>query len=125
MNLLDGTQKFMELAGQNTAGGGFEDRAVRSLRIELLTEELGELLSAEATDNLVEAVDGLLDVIVVAYGTLLTYVGASKAKWAAAEVTRSNLDKVKGGVKRREDGKILKPAGWKAPDIANAIKERW
>lgn len=125
LNLLDGTHRFMRWAGQDTTGGGFSDKNTRNLRTGLLIEELGEYIHAEATDDLVEVVDGLLDVIVVAYGTLLSYVGHEAAERAAAEVTRSNLDKVERGVIRNAAGKILKPTDWTAPDIANAIKDGW
>ncbi len=122
LGLLDGTTAFMRLADQNIGGGDFDDHETRMLRRVLLNEEMGEYLRAEFANDLVETVDGLLDIIVIAWGTLLTYVGSDKAKAAAAEVVRSNLDKVVDGeVKRREDGKILKPEGWVGPDIAGAI----
>lgn len=124
-NLLDGTTEFMERAGQLDDGPTFPETnwsaPQRQLRRSLLREEFGEYFIAEAKNDLVEVVDGLLDVIVIAWGTLLDYVGEDKAKAAAAEVVRSNLDKVAGEIKRRDDGKILKPAGWRPPDIAGAI----
>lgn len=123
LNLLDGTTEFMRLARQNIAGGEFADIDTRNLRQDLLEEEVDEYFTAEAYEDLVEVVDGLLDIIVIAWGTLLAYVGEDKAKAAAAEVVRSNLDKVIGeGLPYfREDGKVLKPAGWRGPDIAGAI----
>ena len=80
-------------------------------------------MHAESDSNIVEVVDGLLDVIVIAWGTLLAYVGPDAAKAAAAEVVRSNLDKVIGVNLPifREDGKIMKPPGWVAPNIAGAL----
>lgn len=41
-----------------------------------------------------------------------------------AEVQRSNMSKISadGTVKRREDGKILKPLGWKPPDIRGVLE---
>lgn len=42
----------------------------------------------------------------------------------AAEVHRANLQKVSGP--KRADGKQLKPAGWRAPNIANELlKQGW
>jgi predicted HAD superfamily Cof-like phosphohydrolase len=41
------------------------------------------------------------------------------------EVARSNLDKidsVTGKVKKREDGKVMKPEGWKPPQLENFVK---
>lgn len=126
INLLDGVTEFMRLGGQ-LGDPDFVgiDRPGRQLRRDLLSEEYTEYLMAELNDDLVETVDGLLDVIVIAWGTLLTYVGEEKAKAAAAEVTRSNLSKVDGSlgpIITRGDGKILKPEGWTPPDIARAIR---
>jgi predicted HAD superfamily Cof-like phosphohydrolase len=42
------------------------------------------------------------------------------------EVIRSNMAKVDpetGFVKKRADGKILKPEGWTPPDLASLIEE--
>jgi hypothetical protein len=36
---------------------------------------------------------------------------------------RAKIDPVAGTVLRRADGKILKPAGWTAPDIARVIAD--
>jgi len=112
----------MRLAGQNVKGGDFDRFDVTQLRQDLLQEEVVEYFDAELVDDLVGTVDGLLDIIVIAWGTLLSYVGEGRAKAAAAEVARSNLDKVRGEIKRRLDGKILKPEGWEPPDIAGVLE---
>lgn len=39
-------------------------------------------------------------------------------------VHEANMKKVEGGVKRREDGKILKPAGWQPPNVVEEIKRQ-
>lgn len=124
MNILDATARFMERGRQNIEGGDFSDPDTRSLRRKLLLEELREYIEAEGEDDLVETVDGLLDIVVIAWGSLLAYVGEEKAKKAAAEVARSNLDKVIGeGLPIfNEIGKIVKPEGWRPPDIAGAIE---
>jgi predicted HAD superfamily Cof-like phosphohydrolase len=130
LGLLDGTTEFMRLAKQpmdatfsDTPEGQQEARKLGALRMDLLAEEYSEYVNAERRDDLVEVVDGLLDVIVIAWGTLITYLGEDRAKAAAAEVVRSNLEKVIGeGLPIfRADGKVLKPEGWTPPDIAGAI----
>lgn len=122
-NILDGTEQFMRASEQAIASvPGFPDIATRELRRELLDEEVLEYFRADHRDDLVETVDGLLDIIVVAWGTLLAYVSPEAANAAAAEVTRSNLAKVvEGKVLRREDGKVKKPPGWTPPDIAGVL----
>lgn len=128
-NLLDGTEQFMALARQLDDEpvladdcSDWSDR-IRVLRYELLKEEYREYHDAEQENDVVEIVDGLLDVIVIAWGSLLAYVGPAKAKAAAAEVVRSNLDKVIGpGLPIfREDGKVLKPKGWTPPNIEGVL----
>jgi predicted HAD superfamily Cof-like phosphohydrolase len=42
------------------------------------------------------------------------------------EVMRSNFDKIDketGMVRKREDGKVLKPVGWSAPDLRSFVKK--
>lgn len=121
-DILEGTQLFMEACSQPTDGGMFHDDATRALRMALLAEEVEEWSCAENDDDLVEVVDGLLDIIVVAHGALLSYIGKDAAVECAAEVTRSNLSKAPGGVvTRNEYGKIMKPADWTPPDIAGVL----
>ncbi|QDH91822.1 MazG-like nucleotide pyrophosphohydrolase [Mycobacterium phage Phrappuccino] len=132
-NLLDATETFMWKAGQLDAAplsdhwgdARFADQhdQRRAMRVRLIREEIEEYLDAEDEDDLVEIVDGLLDIIVVAWGTLLDYVGPRAALRAASEVVRTNLAKVLGpGLPlKRADGKVLKPEGWTPPDIAKAI----
>lgn len=123
-NLLEATEAFM-WAGKQLHDGvtHFGDDDTRALRLKLLREEFQEYLDAEDNDDLVEVIDGLLDIIVVAWGTALSYVGPNKATRAAMEVARSNLDKVRGpGLPiLNEDGKIQKPPQWRAPDIAGVL----
>lgn len=92
----------------------------RELRIELLVEEMEEYLHAESADDLVEIADALADIIYIACGTADAY-GIDLNK-VFEEVHRSNMAKlVDGKVIRREDGKVLKPEGWTAPDIAGVL----
>lgn len=97
---------------------------LRELRRELLREEYKEYRDGEVAGDIVEIVDGLLDIIVIAWGTLLAYVGKEMAEAAATQVAISNLSKVDGTlgeIVRREDGKLLKPEGWQPPDIKGAL----
>lgn len=122
--LLDGVEVFMRAAGQHIATHpAWPDEDTRELRARLLAEEYAETMDADYDDNLAEYVDGLLDVIVIAWGSLLTTVGPEAAYAAAAEVTRSNLDKIgpDGTVLKRRDGKVLKPEGWTGPDLVGVL----
>lgn len=130
-NILDSTEIFMAQAGQLQT---FEfptdpNHPLRQLRARMLIDaEQGEVMEyayAENVSDPQEVADGLLDIIVVAYGTLLAYFGPEATKRMAIEVARSNLDKVIGeGLPiLREDGKVLKPEGWVAPRIKEILTE--
>lgn len=89
-----------------------------ALRRELIKEEVNELDRALALGDMVEIADGLADAIYVLLGTAIEY-GIDLAP-IFAEVHHTNMAKENGGT--RADGKILKPEGWKAPDIARLLK---
>lgn len=92
---------------------------VQELRKKLMREELNETEVAMEAGNLEGVADGLADLIYVAIGTALAYGIDLRPVWN--EVQRANMAKEGGG--RREDGKILKPEGWVAPDIKTALTE--
>ena len=93
---------------------------VRDLRKNLLAEEWQEYTDAESANDLVEIADALADIIYIACGTAVAY-GIPLDK-VFAEVHRSNMAKlVDGKVIRREDGKVLKPAGWTPPDVKGVL----
>lgn len=75
-----------------------------------------------------EMIDAFHDIAVIAHGGALETAGSEGAKATAAEVTRSNLDKVNGKhgptvwAGEPMNSKVKKPAGWTGPDIAGALK---
>lgn len=87
------------------------------LRASLIEEEARETVDAIRAGDLVEAVDGLCDLLCVVYGAALEFGVDLPACWD--EVHRTNMAKVGGPV--REDGKRLKPDGWTPPDIAGVL----
>lgn len=92
------------------------------LRARLLREEYEELSDATAEGDIVEVADALADIIYICVGTALEYGIPLDRVWA--EVQRTNMAKVDpttGKVRRRPDGKILKPDGWTAPDVKGAL----
>ena len=86
-------------------------------RIRFLQEELDEMKHASATSNPEEVVDALIDLCVVAIGTLDAYgVNAYKA-WD--EVHAANMAKEVGIKASRPNPlglpDLVKPEGWRAP----------
>ena len=96
------------------------DKQLKLLRGELIIEEINETLDAIDEDDLVRIADGICDSVVVLLGTAITYGIDVRPVWD--EVHRTNM--LKKGGKLRKDGKMLKPEGWKPPDIESIIKEQ-
>jgi predicted HAD superfamily Cof-like phosphohydrolase len=95
-----------------------------ALRVRLLAEELGELKDATATRDIVGIADALADIVYVAYGTAVTYGLDLDA--VLAEVHRANMSKLDadGRPVLRADGKVLKSARYRAPDVAGVLAQQ-
>jgi predicted HAD superfamily Cof-like phosphohydrolase len=86
--------------------------------LKLIEEEHNELKVAVANDDLVEQLDALIDILVVTIGAI--HSAGFDAEGAWKEVMRTNFAKIDhetGKVRKREDGKVLKPLGWTAPEL--------
>ena len=89
----------------------------------LIVEEFQEYIEALHAKNEVESLDACMDMIWVILG--FCYMKGYDVQGAWNEVARSNLskiDSVTGKVKKREDGKVLKPEGWTPPDLTPFVK---
>ena len=89
----------------------------------LIDEEYGELVDAVTANDRVEQLDALVDILVVTMGAIRAAGWDSEAAWN--EVMNTNFAKINpatGKVIKREDGKVLKPEGWKAPELKQFIK---
>lgn len=98
------------------------DLEVMGLREKLLLEEVREYLFALGDRDLIGVVDGLVDIMYIAHGTLVELGVDFEECWN--EVHSSNMTKVDpttGEVKRREDGKILKPESYRKPDLRKVV----
>jgi predicted HAD superfamily Cof-like phosphohydrolase len=94
-----------------------------AMYIKLIDEEHQELLEATLSDDRVEQLDALIDILVVTIGAI--HSAGFDAEGAWKEVMKTNFTKVDhdtGKVRKREDGKVLKPVGWKSPELAQFIK---
>ena len=122
MNVFKDQSKFMRACGQKV---GEWDKEQFDLYLRLIREEATELLDAVAQDDKVEMFDAILDLIVVCVGAGHSAGFPLEAGWEA--VINSNMAKVDpetGRVRRRADGKIMKPEGWKSPqeELAHLIR---
>ena len=94
------------------------------LYLDLMEEEWKELKAALLMDDRVEQLDALLDFIVVTIGAI--HSGGFDGEGGWKEVMSTNLakiDKETGKVRKREDGKVLKPVGWVPPELAPYVSK--
>lgn len=91
-----------------------------ALRLALIREEVKELYDAAMNDDLPGVADGAIDLIYVVLGMLVSYGIDPVGPWNAVQA--ANMAKVGGGM--RPDGKIMKPQGWKPPDIAGILNRQ-
>jgi predicted HAD superfamily Cof-like phosphohydrolase len=109
--------KFIEACDQEKTSDNVK------LYDKLIREEYDEYVGAILTKDEVETLDACMDMIWVILG--YCYMKNYDVAGAWNEVARSNLDKidpVTGKVKKREDGKVMKPEGWKPPQLENFVK---
>jgi predicted HAD superfamily Cof-like phosphohydrolase len=119
MSVFEDQARFMKACGQAV---GQENPDQFTLYLNLIEEEVTELFEALEDGDRVGMFDALLDIIVVCIGAGHSAGFPMEAGWA--EVVRSNMAKVDtdtGTVKRREDGKILKPDGWTPPALDSLL----
>lgn len=130
---------FMGLGKQETPGKPVTPSVeVRRLRANLILEEALETIRALGfgtnkvglvdlyEPDLVEIVDGCLDVSVVTIGTLVAC--GVKDKRLLEIVDKNNLDKFGPGHTIREDGKVIKPPNHKPPTLdieRELIRQGW
>lgn len=102
-----------------TPGHPSDDRI--KLRRDLISEEYWEYDRAVEKGDLINLAQELADLIYVVYGAALEY--GIPLDEVIAEVHGANMSKLDadGSVLRRSDGKILKGANYKAPDIEKIL----
>ena len=90
----------------------------------LIEEEVNEFAEAIAANDPVEQLDALIDILVVTIGAIHSMGADAEGAWK--EVMKTNFAKIDsetGKVRKREDGKVLKPLGWTAPELAPFVKK--
>lgn len=118
--VLDDQKKFMIACGQTV--DEYNPNQF-NLYKELIGEEVGELIQAIRNNDRVEQLDALIDILVVTAGAIHSLGADGTNAWN--EVMRTNFAKVDpttGKVRRREDGKILKPDNWQPPQLQSYVQ---
>jgi predicted HAD superfamily Cof-like phosphohydrolase len=113
--------KFMTACDQSIY---FPDKDQFNMYLGLIEEEAEELNEAIRKNDPVEALDALIDILVVTIGAIHSMGADAEGAWN--EVMRTNfakIDPASGKVRKREDGKVLKPADWSPPNLIPYMKK--
>ena len=94
-----------------------------AFRIAFLQEELDETKAAFESGDAKEMVDGLIDLCVIAIGTLDAFNADAQGAWE--EVYNANMAKVVGVKPSRPNPlglpDLIKPDGWQGPDHTGKV----
>ena len=108
-------EKFMRACDQLVDGSDLDQYA---MYMKLIDEEVGELHQAVLANDQVEQLDALVDILVVTIGAIHSAGYDGEGAWKEVMTTNfAKIDRETGKVRKREDGKVLKPLGWTPPDL--------
>jgi predicted HAD superfamily Cof-like phosphohydrolase len=110
-------EKFMRACDQTVGEVNYQQKM---LYTNLIEEEFNELKTANSE---VEELDALIDILVVTIGAIHSMGADGEGAWR--EVMRTNfakIDPTTGKVRKREDGKVLKPEGWQPPNLKPYVR---
>lgn len=121
-NPFEDQEKFMKACDQSTDHDNIKQY---NLYLNLIKEEYEELREANFIDNKLEQLDALVDILVVTIGAIHSMGADAQGAWD--EVMNTNfakIDPATGKVRKREDGKVLKPEGWQPPNLQSFINKK-
>ena len=103
-------EKFMKACDQSVDA---MNESQYTMYKNLIEEEFREL--QEAHDMEAE-LDALIDILVVTIGAIHSAGFDAEGAWKEVMATNfAKIDRETGKVRKREDGKVLKPTGWHPP----------
>jgi predicted HAD superfamily Cof-like phosphohydrolase len=114
-------EKFMRACDQTVEDYNHGQVA---LYANLIKEEVDEFNQAYSKYDHVEMLDALIDILVVTTGAIHSMGADAEGAWK--EVMQTNFAKIDsktGKVRKREDGKVLKPLGWVPPDLGSFLNK--
>lgn len=116
------TNPFRDIETFHTACDQEPSEGNYNMYLSLIEEEFDELQDAIEANDRLEQLDALIDILVVTMGAIRA--GGFDAEGAWKEVMDTNfakIDPTTGKVRKREDGKVLKPEGWTPPNLEKFI----
>lgn len=121
--ILNDQKEFMLAAGQFVHEQAGIANVQSDLYSNLVDEEFHEVVRSTEFNELIKET---CDLLVVTAGMLISMLGYEKAEKAWELVHASNMAKTISVIEKREDGKVLKSAEWKAEikeKLMNDIQE--
>ena len=114
-------EKFMRAWDQTVEGFNQEQF---KLYVNLIDEEFNELKEAIENEDMIETLDALEDILVVTIGAIHSAGMDGEGAWKEVMATNfAKIDKNTGKVRKRDDGKVLKPIGWTPPELAPFVSK--
>jgi len=114
-------EKFMKACDQSVGNFNVEQF---NLYTNLIEEEFKELKLAIDNVDRIETLDALVDILVVTIGALHSMGADVEGAWKEVMATNfAKIDKETGKVRKREDGKVLKPVGWMPPELGQYLSK--
>ena len=108
-------EKFMKACDQKVDAYSISQY---KMYLNLIDEEHRELKEAVEANDLTEQLDALIDILVVTIGAIHSAGFDAEGAWKEVMATNfAKIDQETGKVRKREDGKVLKPIGWTPPDL--------
>ena len=121
-NVFNDQKTFMKACDQSV--DDYNNGQV-ALYANLIDEEVKEFNQAYKHYDHKEMLDALIDIMVVTVGAIHSMGADGEGAWK--EVMASNFNKIDrqtGKVRKREDGKVLKPTGWTPPVLAPFVTKK-
>ena len=115
-------EKFMRACDQTI--DEFNNQQL-TLYLNLIREEYDELMQANQEDDRLEMLDALIDILVVTIGAIHSAGFDAEGAWKEVMSTNfAKVDRETGKVRKREDGKVLKPTGWHPPGLSPYLTKK-
>jgi predicted HAD superfamily Cof-like phosphohydrolase len=109
-------EKFMKACDQTVEEF---NQSQFNMYLGLIEEEAQELSVAINNHDQVETLDALIDILVVTIGAIHSAGFDAEGAWKEVMATNfAKIDRETGKVRKREDGKVLKPTGWHPPVLS-------
>lgn len=122
---IDMVRQFHDAFGIENADNPTAELSIGDilLRYTLMREENEEYLEAAKNGDLVEIADALGDMLYILCGTMLKHGLQGHMEAVFQEIQASNMSKLdaEGKPIYREDGKVLKSALYRKPDIQSIV----